>query len=109
VAYDEGTAQRVRECLEGEAGIAEKKMFGGLAFLLHGNMCVGVIGDALMVRVGKENYREALTLPHAREMDFTGRPLTGFVHVEPEGFEDDVDLERWIARGVAFAGTLPPK
>lgn len=107
--YDDGVAQRIRECLEGLSGIVEKKMFGGIAFMLNGHMCCGVVRDVLMVRVGKDNYAAALEQPHAREMDFTGKPLTGFVYVAPEGFADDADLETWVARGVGFVKTLPPR
>jgi len=109
MAYDKGVAQRLREALEGESGIEEKRMFGGLAFLLRGNMCCGVIADMLMARVGPERYAEALKKPHAREMDFTGRPLNGFVYVEPAGFESDEDLAAWVALCVGFAGSLPVK
>ena len=84
-------------------------MFGGLAFLLRGNMCVGVVGDELMVRVGPESYDEAVRQPHAREMDFTGRPMKGFVYIACEGFESDADLQRWVARGVRFAASMPAK
>ncbi len=106
--YDEGLAQRIRETLD-PPGLTEKKMFGGLCFLLHGNMCVGVTGEELMVRVGPGAYAESLAQPHAREMDFTGKPLKGFVFVAPEGFEDDEDLRAWIERGAAFALSLPEK
>lgn len=109
MAYDEGLAQRIRETLESAHGVVEKKMFGGLAFMLHGNMCVGVSGDELMVRVGPEAYDEALAQPHSREMDFTGKPLRGFVYVEALGFESDDDLEAWIERGARFARSLPAK
>jgi TfoX/Sxy family transcriptional regulator of competence genes len=107
--YDEGLAERIRESLEGQPSISEKKMFGGLAFLLCGNMCVGVVNDELMVRVGPDAYNEALAQPHARRMDFTGRPMKGFVFVACEGFESDEDLESWIQRGVEFAISLPGK
>ncbi len=73
--------------LSDRSGVREKKMFGGLAFLLRGNMCCGVVGDELMVRVGAESYEEALAHPYAREMDFTGTPMKGFVYVACEGFE----------------------
>ncbi len=109
MAYDEGLAQRIREALTHAHGVVEKKMFGGLAFMLHGNMCVGVSGDELMVRVGPDGYDEALVQPHAREMDFTGKPLRGFVYVEALGFESDQDLEAWIERGARFARSLPAK
>jgi TfoX/Sxy family transcriptional regulator of competence genes len=107
VAYDEGLAQRIREALEDQPSISEKKMFGGLAFLLRGNMCVGVVGDELMVRVGPEAHDEALRQPHARKMDFTGRPMKGFVYVACEGVESDADLQDWVARGVRFAASIP--
>lgn len=84
-------------------------MFGGLAFLLSGNMCVGVVGDELMVRVGPDAYREAMDQPHARKMDFTGRPMKGFVYVGCKGFESDADLGGWVARGIGFASSLPAK
>ncbi len=109
MAYDEGLTQRIREFLEGKAGVREKKMFGGVAFLIGGNMCCGVVGDELMVRVGPDAYDEALAQPHARAMDFTGRPMRGMVYVAVAGFEDDADLSAWIGRGVAFAASLPAK
>ena len=109
MAYDEGLAQRVRELLEERTDLSEKKMFGGLAFLLGGNMCAGVVGEELMVRVGPDAYEKLLEEPHARKMDFTGRPLKGFLYVACEGFESDAELQRWLDRGVAFAGSLPAK
>jgi hypothetical protein len=84
-------------------------MFGGLAFLVGGHMCCGVVGDRLMVRVGPDAYEEALGRPHARKMDFTGRPMRGLVYVEPRGFASEDALAGWIARGLAFVETLPPK
>lgn len=107
--YDEGLAQRIRDALEDRPDVSEKKMFGGLAFLLRGNMFVGVIGEELMVRVGPDAYDEAVRRPHARKMDFTGRPMKGFVYVGCEGFAADADLRRWVTRGVRFAGSLPAK
>lgn len=109
MAYDEGVAQRLREALEGRQEIREKKMFGGLAFLLDGNMCCGVVGEELMVRVGPEAYEEALSQPHARKMDFTGQPLSGFVYVAPPGFAEDEDLAAWLDRALGFASSLPSK
>ena len=109
MAFDEGVAQRVREALDSERDVVEKKMFGGLAFMLSGHMCVGVIGDELMVRVGPEGYEAALALPHARKMDFTGKPLKGFVYVGVDGFDDDADLQEWVDRARRFVSTLPPK
>lgn len=109
MAYDEGVAQRLREMLEGEPGIQEKHMFGGLAFMRRGNMCCDVVGDTLMARVGPDRYAGALNRPHARKMDFTGRPLNGFVYVAPAGFESDAELADWVALCVSFAGSLPVK
>ncbi len=109
MAYDEGLAQRIREALEESSDVVEKKMFGGLAFLIGGHMSVGVVGDELMVRVGAHGYEKALKLKHAREMNFTGRAMKGFVYVACEGFESDNNLARWVKRGVDFAGSLPAK
>jgi TfoX/Sxy family transcriptional regulator of competence genes len=113
MAYDEGLAQRIREILrdgrDGASAVVERKMFGGTAFLVGGNMAVGVSGDRLMVRVGPEAYEEALALPHTAPMDFTGKPLRGFVYVDADGIAEDEDLAAWIGRGAAFAGSLPDK
>ena len=109
MAYDEGVAERLREVFDGRSDIVEKKMFGGIAFMHSGNMCCGIVDDMLMARVGPDAYEEALKRPHAREMDFTGRSLKGFVYVAPLGLEDDVGLSSWVGRGAAFAGSLPPK
>jgi hypothetical protein len=109
MAYDEGVAQRIREIFGDRNNVIEKKMFGGLAFLLNGNMCCGVVGDTLMARVGAERYGEALERPHAREMDFTGRSLKGFVYVAPEGFAEDEDLRGWAGMCVDFVASLPAK
>lgn len=109
MAYDEGLTQRIGELLGNHPGVVEKKMFGGLAFLVNGNMAVGVNGGDLMVRVGPDAYEEALGQPHAREMDFTGKPLKGFVYVGSAGVESDDDLAGWVARGVSFAKSLPAK
>ncbi len=107
--HDEGLAQRIREVLEDDPRVAEKRMFGGVAFLVNGAMAVGTLKDALMVRVGAAAYDAALALPHAHEMDFTGRPMRGFVKVAPAGFAEDDDLRTWIARGVAGAQASEPK
>ena len=109
MAYDEGLAERVRERLAGEAGLQEKAMFGGIAFMLDGNMSVGVSREDLMVRVGPDGTDDALAQPHARLFDMTGRPMRGWILVAPEGVEDDEDLAAWVARGVAYARSLPPK
>lgn len=103
MAFDETVAARVRKALGRRAGITEKRMFGGLAFLLHGNMCCGVVGKDLMLRLG-EGAARALEEPHVRPMDFTGKPLKTMVYVKP-----GAALERWVGRAVTFARTLPPK
>jgi len=84
-------------------------MFGGLCFMTNGNMCVGVVGDELMVRVGAERWNESLTMPFAREMDFTGRSMRGMVYVSPDGLDEDTRLYRWLEMGLAYASSLPPK
>jgi TfoX/Sxy family transcriptional regulator of competence genes len=109
MAYDEGLAQRIRKVLAFEPGLVEKKMFGGVGFLLHGNMACGVHGDALIVRVGPARYAEALAQPHARVFDMTGRPMVGWVEVAPAGVASARDLRRWVTLGVEHAKTLPAK
>ncbi|MFQ6013357.1 MAG: TfoX/Sxy family protein [Thermoplasmata archaeon] len=105
MAYDERLAQRVRGALTGEE-VTEKRMFGGITFMLGDKMCVGVLKDDLVVRVGPDGYEEALAAPHAREMDFTGRSLRGFVYVGPDGVQSDGDLETWVNLAVDFVKTL---
>ena len=109
MAYDEGVAQRIREYLGSRDDVVEKRMFGGLAFMIAGNMCCGVIDDRLMVRVGLDAYEQALAQPHVHEMDFTGKPLRGLVYVWPDGFAEDGDLCDWIERGLSFVDTLLTK
>ncbi|HSK96785.1 MAG TPA: TfoX/Sxy family protein, partial [Euzebyales bacterium] len=92
MAYDEALAERVRELLAERTDVSERRMFGGLAFMVGGHMACGITGDDLMVRVGRDAYDEALDLPHTREMDFTGRPLTGIVYVDAAGTADDAAL-----------------
>ncbi len=109
MAYDEKLAARVRDIISGMNGVRERKMFGGVAFMLKGNMCCGVINDLLMARVGSGQYEAALALPHVRPMDFTGKPMKGYVYVEPAGYKEDVDLKVWIDRCIDFVLTLPEK
>jgi TfoX/Sxy family transcriptional regulator of competence genes len=109
MAYDEGLAERIRGLLEDRAPGAEKRMFGGLAFLVRGHMAVGLSGDDLMVRVGPDAHDDALRRPGARPMDFTGRPMRGYVFVTADALESDRDLGGWIDRAVAFVSSLPPK
>jgi hypothetical protein len=109
MAYDRGLAQRIREMLEGRDGIAERQMFGGIAFMSHGRMFVGVAGHALMARIGSARYDETLAEAHVRPMDFTGKPMKGYVFVDPPGLAADADLQRWIDGCAAFVAGLPPK
>ena len=109
MAYDEGVAERVREFVQPLSGISERKMFGGIAFMAHGHMFLGVLGNDLMARVGPDGYANALQQRHVREMDFTGRSMKGYVYVEPPGFESDADLEHWVNTCLAFVESLTPK
>ena len=109
MAYDEGVAQRVRELIRGKPGYEEKKMFGGIGFLLRGNMACGVIRDDLIVRVGAENYTDSLLKPHVELFDLTGRAMKGWIIVKEPGYHDDQNLEEWTSQGVAYALTLPAK
>jgi len=109
VPYDERLAGRVRTELAGTPGLSEKRMFGGLCFLLRGNMACGIVRDSLMVRVGAAAYDAALRQPHARVMDFTGKPMKGMVYVAPEGVAAPADLAAWLRRAVDFAGRLPSR
>lgn len=107
MAYDEKLAGRVRKSLATRKKITEKRMFGGLAFLLGGRMCCGVLNEDLVVRVGPERYATALSRAHTRPMDFTGRPLTGFVYVGWRGVKTDAALAKWVREAAEFALTLP--
>jgi TfoX/Sxy family transcriptional regulator of competence genes len=110
MSYDEDFAQRVRVLLAEEDGVTEKAMFGGVAFLLGGNMAVGVSNTAeLMVRVGPDATDDALSRPHTRLFDMTGRPMRGWVLVAREGLKTKRQLAPWVERGVRFARTLPAK
>lgn len=107
--YDNGLAERIREYISRRDDIIEKKMFGGIAHLLNGNICCGIVGDHLVVRVGPDNYQDALAEDLVSAFDITGRAMRGWVMVAPEGIGDDDDLKGWIERGVTFALSLPPK
>ncbi len=109
MTYDEGLAERIRGVLDEQPGVSEKLMFGGVAFFVKGHMSVGIVRDKLMVRVGPESYDRILRERHARRMDFTGRPMKGFVYVLPEGYETDGDLQRWVNLGVSYVTSLPAK
>ena len=108
MAYDEALAERIRVELAGVDGASERKMFGGICFMINGNMACGVIGDELMARVG-DAYAALLGEPHARPMDFTGRPMKGMLYVAREGVEAQADLRRWVARTAERAAALPSK
>jgi len=109
MAYDQKLAERVRGLMKNKPGFIEKKMFGGVCFLLRGNMACGVLNDDLIVRVGPHNYEDMLKLPHTRQFDITGKPMKGWVMVSAEGHKTKNNLIQWLERGVAFALTLPAK
>ena len=109
MAYDEALASRVRETLGENPEITERKMFGGIAFMLSGNMAVGVSKDDLMVRIDPEDQDAALAQSGVRVFDMTGRPMKGWILVAPEATADDAALLRWVEAGLDFAGSLPPK
>ena len=109
MAFNEALAERIRRGLARKKGIEEKTLFGCIAFLLHGNVVVGVWKNALIVRLGPEQGDEALLEPHVKEFDITGRPMRNWVLVEPEGIQNDEQLSAWIRRAVKFVGALPAK
>ena len=109
MAFNEALAQRMRKALARRKNIQEKKMFGGIGFLLNGNMLVGAWKDSLIVRLGPENGEEALQEPHVREFDITGRAMKGWVLVDLEGIEGDDELSTWIQRAIKFVEKLPEK
>jgi len=109
MSYDQGLAERIRDLFREHQGVTEKKMFGGLAFMLDGHMFIGITGDRLMARVGPAGYSEALNQPYVREMDFTGKPMKGYVYIAPGGYESDRDLEKWVTLCANFVTSLPPK
>lgn len=109
MAYDEGLAEKIRILFADHSGIEEKKMFGGLCFMLSNHMCCGVVGDLLMARVGPVNYEKLLAREHAKEMTFTGNAMKGMIYVDPLGISEDSDLKEWLAWCVGFVETLPPK
>ena len=106
---DEMIAARVRDVLADHRGITERRMFGGVAFMLRGNMACGVLGGEIIVRVGPDAYESALARPHTRVMAHTGRPMRGMECVAPDGFATRAALRAWLERGTSFAGSLPAK
>ena len=109
VTFNAVLAQRIRVALAGTAGVTERRMFGGVAFMLRGHMFVGVIGSTLMARVGPAEYESALARPHVRPMDFTGKPLRGYVYVDPAGIRLGRQLQSWTRKCATFVDTLPRK
>jgi TfoX/Sxy family transcriptional regulator of competence genes len=109
MAFREALAGRIRQRLARRKNVEEKRMFGGVGFLLNGNLLVGVWKDSLIARLGPEQSDEALKEPHVKEFDITGRPMKGWVLVEPEGIEKNHHLSAWIQRAVKFVGNLPPR
>ncbi len=109
MAYDEILTERVRDIVHGREGVAAKEMFGGICFLVDGKMFIGIVKDELMVRVGKDRHEEALRKPHARTMDFTGRPMLGYVFVKPAGLAAARALAGWVDWAYEHVKTLPTK
>lgn len=109
MAFSEALAERIRRRLARRKNVEEKKMFGGVGFLLNGNLLVGVRKDSLLVRLGPDESDEALKEAHVKEFDITGRPMKGWVLVEPQGVEGEDQLADWIQRALKFVGALPAK
>ena len=109
MAFDEGLAERIRGALGRRKGLTEKKMFGGIAFLLNGNMCVGIHKSSLIVRLAPEETEAALAQPNTKRFDLTGRPMKGWILVEPEGLKTPAKLKKWIDVAAKYAGSLPAK
>ena len=109
MAYDINLAARIKTCIDPPASVTEKKMFGGIGYLVNGNMACGVHGNRLIVRTGPQRFAEDLTRPHTRPFDLTGKPMAGWLMVELEGIKTDEELKYWIERGLEFARTLPIK
>lgn len=109
MAFDEILAGRIRKALSRKKTVEEKRMFGGIVFMLNGNMLVGVWKDSLIVRLGDEQAEEALLEPHVKPFDITGKPMKRWAMVMPEGVQSDDQLKDWIQRAVRFVGKLPEK
>lgn len=109
MAYDEALADRIRDVLAPRSEVSEREMFGGIAFMIAGNMACGVIGEDLMVRLGAEDAERALIEPHVRPMDFTGKPMKTAIYVDPEGIADEESLVSWVEAGADLAASLPSK
>jgi TfoX/Sxy family transcriptional regulator of competence genes len=109
MAYDESLADRVRELISVRADVSERKMFGGIGFMIAGNMSVGVIGEELIVRLNPEDAEKSMKEDGVREFDFTGRPMKGWIFVAPERTSDDTGLSEWVEAGADYAASLPAK
>ena len=109
MSFDETLAERLRPLFQGNYKVTEKKMFGGLAFMVNSHMCCGIVATNLVVRTGPDAFDHALKRPHTRPMDFTGRPMKGFVYVAPGGYRSDHDLKSWTQLGLDFVLSQPPK
>jgi TfoX/Sxy family transcriptional regulator of competence genes len=109
VAYNEELAERIHALIGEHPDLTERKMFGGIAFMVNGNMFCGITRDDLMVRVGPERFEEALASPGARPMDLTGRPMKGMAFIGPEGYAEDDALRGWVEQTLDYARSLPPK
>ncbi len=109
MAFDQALADRIRDVLASRSELSEREMFGGIAFMVGGNMACGVIGEDLLVRLGAEDAEKALAESHTRPMDFTGKPMKTTIYVDPAGTASDSDLAGWVDAGADFAASLPPK
>jgi TfoX/Sxy family transcriptional regulator of competence genes len=107
--YDEVLGNRIRTALGAQPALVEKKMFGGIGFMLNGNMVCGVYKDCLIVRIGPEKHTASLARPHTRLFDITGRTMTGWIMVESEGCATEDELQAWLEAGLGYARSLPPK
>ena len=109
MSYNAALADRMRSLLLPRPGVIEKNMFGGIGFLLNGNMCCGIWKDLLVIRLDKDDAGKALQQKHVRPMDITGKPMRGWLFVEVMGYKNDEDLVKWVERAVGFASGLPRK
>ncbi len=109
MAYDEGLAERIREYFQSRSDVVEKKMFGGLCYIVSQHMCCGIVKETLMARVGADNYDSSLGKKHVSEMDFTGKAMKGMIYVSPEGVETDSELAEWLNLCIEFVESLPAK
>jgi len=109
MAYDEGLAQRLRDIFQDQKEVEEKKMFGGLCFMVSKHMCCGIVGEKLMARIGAEKYEKCLLKKHVQKMDFTGRSMKGMIYIKPDGIAEDEDLNFWVNICMEFIKSLPSK